>query len=126
MVIEKLPGILVEQKAIASSFLNRQVIVDVYLPRNVAAPSELSLLLINDGQDLSEMNFSRMLEQLLGANQIGPVLCVGVHAGKDRKNEYGTANKPDYMNRGAKAGAYSRFVLEELLPLIHADYRIEQ
>jgi predicted alpha/beta superfamily hydrolase len=32
--------------------------------------------------------------------------------------EYGTANKLDYMQRGAKSALYNRFILEELLPII--------
>ncbi len=44
---------------------------------------------------------------------------MGIHAGPDRKLEYGTAGIPDYAGRGARAGDYTRFVFEELFPLIH-------
>src|SRR5215208_7396318 len=126
MLTEDLSNLMVEQKAIASSFLKRYVIIDLYLPKNIIDPKNLSLLLINDGQDLAEMKFSAMLDQLLESNQIEPAICVGIHAGKDRKNEYGTAKVPDYAGRGAKAEAYHQFILEELLPFIHAQYAIEQ
>ncbi|HEX6334559.1 MAG TPA: alpha/beta hydrolase-fold protein [Flavisolibacter sp.] len=126
MLTEDLSHVIVEQKAIASAFLRRYVIIDLYLPKNIAEPSELSLLLINDGQDLDEMTFSAMINQLHAANGIRPLLCVGIHAGKDRKNEYGTSATTDFAGRGAKAAAYSRFVLEELLPFIHAQYAVEQ
>ncbi len=116
---------IVEQRAIPSRYLNRYVIVDLYLPRNIEVPGEMSLLLINDGQDLSEMSFSAMLNALLRSNQIQPLVCAGIHAGKDRKNEYGTAKVLDYEGRGARAGAYDRFLLEELLPFIHVEYAIE-
>ena len=126
MLIEELPGLVVEQRSIASTFLKRQVIVDCYLPKNIHSLNELSLLLINDGQDLPEMKFSTMLNQLLQANEIGPLLCIGIHAGKDRKNEFGTASILDYQGLGAKAKNYNQFILEELLPFIHIQFGIEQ
>lgn len=126
MLIEELPNLLVEQIAIASTSLKRQVIVDLYLPKNIADPTQLSLLLINDGQDLEEMKFSKMLDQLLDSAQIRPLLCAGIYAGKDRKNEYGTARILDYEGRGAKAARYNDFILNELMPLIHTRYGIEK
>lgn len=126
MLTADLLNLLVEQKAIASKFLKRYVIVDCYLPKNISVPNELSLLLINDGQDLEEMKFASMLNQLIKANEMKPLLCVGIHAGKDRKNEYGTAKILDYAGRGAKAEDYNQFILEELLPFIHAEYAIKK
>lgn len=126
MLTADLSNLIVEQKAIASKFLKRYVVVDCYLPKNISAPDKLSLLLINDGQDLEEMKFSSMLNQMIEANEIAPVLCVGIHANKDRKLEYGTATILDYAGRGSKASLYQKFVLEELLPFIHIQYGIEQ
>jgi len=126
MRVEELPCLLVEQKAIASRFLKRHVIIDCYVPRNISSLNHLSLLLINDGQDLEDMHFSAIVNQMLAANEIGPVLCVGIHAGKHRRSEYGTAKILDYQGRGAKAAAYNQFILEELLPFIHSQYGIEQ
>lgn len=126
MRIKGLSNLMVEQKTIASTFLERHVIIDCYLPKNRLSPSDLSLLLINDGQDLEEMHFASMLNQMLEANEITPVVCVGIHAGKDRRNEYGTAKILDYQGLGAKAQAYNQFVLQELLPFIHIQYGIEQ
>lgn len=126
MQIEDLSNLVVKQKAIASKFLKRYVIIDCYLPKNISSPADLSLLLINDGQDLGEMQFSIILDQLLKANEITPLLCVGIHASKNRKNEYGTANALDYQGLGAKATAYNQFILEELLPFIHMHYAVEQ
>ena len=126
MLTEDLPRLITEQKAIASRHLKRQVIVDLYLPKNITDPKDLSLLLINDGQDLPDMKFSQMLDQMLGSAQITPLLCVGIHASRDRKNEYGTAGEPDYEGRGAKSAQYESFILEELLPFVHLQYGIEQ
>ncbi|MGZ3937670.1 MAG: alpha/beta hydrolase [Flavisolibacter sp.] len=126
MQIEDLSNLAVEQLTIASKCLNRYVIIDCYLPKDVASPAALSLLLINDGQDLPDMRFSAMLNQMLEQNEIRPLLCVGIYAGKDRRNEYGTARVLDYEGRGAKAKAYNEFILDELLPFIHSHYGIEQ
>jgi len=125
MLIDDLSNILVEQKAIASNHLKRYVIVDVYLPKDIASPEQLNLLLINDGQDLPEMKFEALLNGLLASNQVQPLFCVGIHANKDRKNEYGTANVLDYEGRGAKAQAYQQFILEELLSFLHREYAIK-
>ena len=67
-----------------------------------------------------------MLSQMIGANEIQPILCVGIHAGKERRHEYGTARILDYEGLGVKAEAYNQFVLQELLPFIHVQYAVEQ
>src|SRR5215207_5300302 len=126
MLTEELSHLIVEQKAIASSHLKRPVLVDFYIPKDDVAPGQLSLLLINDGQNLDEVQFAALLDQLLASNQVQPLMVAGVHAGKDRKNEYGTARILDYEGRGKKALAHNQFVLEELLPFIHIQYGIEQ
>ncbi|MGC4038930.1 MAG: alpha/beta hydrolase-fold protein [Chitinophagaceae bacterium] len=118
------PGILAEKIFINSVFLQREVEVDFFLPKNVDNPSQLNLLLINDGQNLGEMNFQSVLENFYDANLIEPILCVGIYAGSERKMEYGVSSQPDYLGRGASAGLYSSFVLEELLPFIYKNYSI--
>ena len=125
MQTDDLSNILVEQRAIFSRFLKRYVIVDCYLPKNIAHPASLSLLLINDGQDLEDMHFTKILNGLLESSQIRPLLCVGIHANKYRKHEYGTAGEPDFAGRGDRAGLFQQFVLEELLPYLHTAYAIE-
>ncbi|MFL5740774.1 MAG: alpha/beta hydrolase [Flavisolibacter sp.] len=125
MVKMEYEKLVVEQKTIASEFLKRKVRVDFYLPRNISDPSSLSLLLINDGQNLEEMNFSLMVNQLMESAQIHPLFCVGIHAGKDRRNEYGTSGTLDYEGRGTTAQSYQNFILTELLPFIHTHYCIE-
>src|SRR4051812_15879076 len=124
-MVKMAPGLVVEQKQIASVCLKRTVTVDFYLPENID-PADLSLLLINDGQNLAEMNFTELLGGLIASQQITPVFCAGIHAGKDRKNEYGTAKVLDYEGRGVRAVAFQQFILTELLPLIHMEYRIER
>ncbi len=120
MSAEKTTNILVERNIITSVHLNRDVIVDFYLPPNTAQTSNLSLLLINDGQDLVTMNFGEILDELYETKQINDLLCVGIHCSKDRKNEYGTAKYLDYKGRGARAALYNQFIFEELMPFIRS------
>jgi enterochelin esterase-like enzyme len=127
MAMEKLTlnNILVEQNIIESKFLERNVQVDAYLPVNIKHPENLSLLLINDGQDLPKMPFDEMLDSLISDNLIEPIVCIGIHCGPDRKMEYGVAAEKDYKSRGAKAGLYTQFVLQELFPFIHKTYLLK-
>ena len=126
MVTVELKHYLVQQIAIASKYLNRQVIIDIYLPKAINNLANISLLLINDGQDLAEMDFSKIVDQLAEANMIEPLLCIGVHANKERKNEYGTACQTDFEGRGKYSAAYQRFLVEELIPFIHIELGLEQ
>lgn len=123
MLLEELSDILVEQRVIASHFLKRHVIMNVYRPRNEDVP--LSLLILNDGQNLDEMPFAPMLNGLLASGHIRPLFCVGLHCNRDRIEEYGTASTPDYAGRGKKAKAYQQFIVNELLPFLHTAYNIE-
>jgi enterochelin esterase-like enzyme len=124
MIMVKESRILVENLQVQSTHLARKVKVDCYLPTNVSAPEDLELLLINDGQDLERMGFKSLLAQLYDAHSIRPVLCVGIHAGPERRMEYGIAGEPDFKGRGAKAALYTRFILEELIPLIQETYHL--
>jgi enterochelin esterase-like enzyme len=117
-------SILTEHKAIESACLERHVKVDFYLPKNVERPGEMGLLLINDGQDMEKLGFEHILEKLYRHGAIQPLLCVGIHAGKDRKMEYGTASFTDFKGRGAKAAAYTSFIFDELLPFIKEEYNM--
>ncbi|HEY4155253.1 MAG TPA: alpha/beta hydrolase-fold protein, partial [Puia sp.] len=107
--------VLKKSVTIPSAALGRSVAVDFYLPPP-AGPGPVSVLLINDGQDLARMKFQPLLEQLYGSEAIRPLLCIGIHAGTQRKLEYGTAHAPDYRSRGIYAPRYTYFVIRELIP----------
>lgn len=124
MQLEKSTNVLVETAIIHSAPLEREVRVDFYLPTNISDPSSISLLLINDGQDLVTMGFEQMLSVLYHQGKIKPILCVGIHCGEDRKNEYGMLLSPDFKGRGAKAALYQQFLMEELLPHVYGTYNI--
>ena len=101
-----------------SSFLERTVLLDLYQPFDSLNASSLQVLLINDGQDLLTMEFSTMLGGMVSGNEIPPVVCIGIHAGKERLQEYGVIGQPDYKGRGAMAARYRDFLLQELIPSI--------
>ncbi|HET9824719.1 MAG TPA: alpha/beta hydrolase-fold protein [Chitinophagaceae bacterium] len=117
-----LSGILIENTVIHSRFLHREVKIDFFIPKNIIGHSQVSLLLINDGQNMKELGLKFILENSYLQNTITPLLCVGIHAGHERKMEYGTAIQADYLGRGAKAGLYTLFVLHELIPLIRRKF----
>jgi len=102
---------------VQSTFLSRQVKVDVYEKKATCPTSPVALLLINDGQDLPSMGFEEVLEKHV--HSFCRLICVGIHAGPERKQEYGVAGIPDFMQRGASARAYASFMLKELMPLLH-------
>jgi enterochelin esterase family protein len=120
----ELSCLVVERVLIYATALRRYVTVDFYLPKNIADPASLSLLLINDGQDLEKFSFDEMFNGMMDERKLEPLLCVGVHCGPDRKMEYGTAKVPDFKGRGAKAAAYDRFIRLQLLPFLHETYCI--
>lgn len=118
------PGILVDNNSIESEHLQREVKLDFYLPRLVTDPSHLNLLLINDGQNMEELGLEAMLEHAYAAQAIEPLVAVAIHAGEERKMEYGIAGHPDYLGRGARAGNYHAFILHEVLPFIRDTYNL--
>ena len=122
--MERSTAVLVESKAIFSEPLGRDVKLDFYLHTHVDQPENMSLLLINDGQDLVSMGFDKIIGPLYSNGQIKPLFCVGIHCGEDRKNEYGMAVGPDFKGRGAKGALYQQFIFEELLPFIFSEYKI--
>lgn len=101
-----------------SDYLEREVEIDIYQPRQIDLPDQLSLLLINDGQDLPKMPFDQVLDEVMQMGLCHQLVCVGIHCGPDRKLEYGTAYAQDFKGRGARAGLYTKFIFDELLPFI--------
>ncbi len=123
MQTETATGILVETVELPSAPLERTVRLTLYLPATGLAGFNGSLLLINDGQDLVTMEFDKMLGYLVQTNALKSLLCIGIHCGEDRKNEYGMIASPDFKGRGSKAGLYQQFIFEELLPWLYGHLR---
>ena len=117
-------AVSVKNDVFYSALLNRDVLIDFYYPAYFENFDNISLLLINDGQDLPVMPFANILSGIYENHSLQPLLCVGIHCGTDRKNEYGTAGQLNYRGQGAKAGDYTKFILQELLPYIQKAYSI--
>ena len=104
--------------------LRRTVHLTILLPPDYQSSNEnYPVLYLNDGQDLTRLHMTAVLDSLYQKRAIRPFVLVAIHAG-DRIQEYGTAAQADYLNRGSKAGFYTDFVLTELLPFIKKKYRI--
>jgi len=119
-------AIEMETHTLHSRHLHRDVQVDFFVPAIARTDPGPSLLLINDGQDMATMDFKAILSRLYSEDSLRPVLFTAIHAGKDRKQEYGTAGYPDYKNRGSKAGRYTYFIFEELMPFIRKHFGISE
>jgi enterochelin esterase-like enzyme len=104
------------RQSIVSKYLKRSVLFDIYTPGTLINTKDVNLLLINDGQDLSKMNFIQTVSDLSDVRGMNQLVSVGIHAGIERKQEYGVAGIPDYQQRGSKASDYSDFVILELIP----------
>ncbi|MEO6583810.1 MAG: alpha/beta hydrolase-fold protein, partial [Ferruginibacter sp.] len=119
----KASSLIMKRQLLFSSNLKREVVLDIYSPAHILNNSEVSLLLINDGQNLSEMSFEKMFDENI--DFITPLICVGIHCSDDRKNEYGTVDVLDFKGRGTKAAAYSNFIFEELLPFVRKTSKVD-
>lgn len=110
--------------SIDSEYLKRKVTVTLLMPDG--EPTEpLNLFLLNDGQEAQNLKLSDTLEVLYDAGLLKPVVVAAIHADGARLHEYGVAGKPDYKHRGAKAKAYTHFIIEELLPAIKKEIGVD-
>ena len=121
-VIIQPPIMQMGTSVVHSEYLERAVTINIYLPSKIQYLDQVSLVLFNDGQDLIKMSFDEIFSDLLASGSIEPIVCVGIHCGPERKMEYGTAYSADFNGRGAKAGLYSKFIFDELLPFIRKKY----
>ncbi|MBS1501766.1 MAG: esterase family protein [Bacteroidetes bacterium] len=111
--------------SINSEYLKRSVTVTLLTPGpEITEP--VNLLLLNDGQEAENLKLHETLEVLYEAGLLKPVAIAAIHAGADRIQEYGVAGKPDYKLRGSKAGAYTKFIINELLPAIKKQTGIDE
>jgi iron(III)-enterobactin esterase len=105
-----------------SKLLNRDVDVNLLLP-DLEEGRRYPLLLLNDGQDMSALRLKEQVENLVNEQVIEPIIVAGVVAG-DRLQEYGVANKKDYLKRGSRAKAYTQYITTELLPYLEYKYPV--
>ncbi len=110
------------EKTFYSAHLHRQVTLEVILPASYSNTTEsYGVLYMNDGQDLERLRMTEVIEKT--TSFLKAFILVAIHCG-ERIQEYGIASQPDYKQRGAKAGSYTMFVLEELMPYIQQQYRV--
>jgi enterochelin esterase-like enzyme len=106
--------------------LNRTVHYHVFKCGAINEGAPVNLLLLNDGQDTEHLKLRETLNKLANEHRIRPLIAVAIHANHDRLQEYGTAGRPDFKQRGAKAHAYTQFIKSELLPQLEQKTGIGQ
>jgi enterochelin esterase-like enzyme len=118
--------VTVRQEFLVSSHLDREVELSILLP--AGWESSLSVpypvLYLNDGQDLPRLHLVRTLNRLYAQGILQPFVLVAIHANEERMFEYGIAAQADYNGRGNKAAAYTRFVVDELLPFAQQAFKV--
>src|SRR5678809_943705 len=66
-------SVLVQNIVRHSTYLERDVLIDIYLPAINPDNKHVSLLIINDGQDLPKFHFDQMLGELYEQKEIEPI-----------------------------------------------------
>lgn len=96
----------------------------VYLPPGYHSSSRTyPVLYVNDGQDREALRLHQTLAHLFARKQIRPLIVVAIPTGDHRLQEYGTAIAPNAQGLGARAGQYSDFVTDELMPRVASQFR---
>jgi enterochelin esterase-like enzyme len=124
--VSHLKSYVVHAHHYTSEYLDRDVKVDIYMPQKLLPNTIMSLLVVNDGQDLPKMPFAPIIDDLYSNGEISPLMVVAIHCSEDRRLEYGTADVLDYMNRGSRAKYHRKFLLKELIPFIRREYYLPQ
>jgi hypothetical protein len=71
----------VEQYQLYSTYLSREVLFEVYRTNNSLEEGPVSLLLVNDGQDLLTMPFTELLQQVSSDHTLYPLMVVACYFG---------------------------------------------
>jgi enterochelin esterase-like enzyme len=88
--------------------------------------NEFPVLLMNDGQDFNAMALEKTLSASYTSRNIKPFIYVGIETNVQRIQEYGTSASADFKGRGKKAGDYSGFITEELIPFLKNEFRLSR
>lgn len=116
-----LPTVIKTTHQLKSVFLKRTIELEIFCPDHLLGNERVNLLLVNDGQELEQMGMEDMLNSLYEQWKIEPTVVIGIKAGSERLLEYGIANRPDFKKRGAKAQAYTDFIVQELMPYVQRE-----
>ena len=120
------PQVIVETLADFYSFnLGNTRSIEIYLPPDYHSATErlYKVLYVNDGQDMPGLRLKETLEKLYAKKRIERIIVVAIYASADRFNEYGTAGIPNARHLGRRASAYTRLLIEEVMPYVERRYR---
>jgi len=118
-----------------SRFLRNQRDLIVYLPPGYDEQSHrrYPVLYLHDGQNLfdratafggQDWNVHGAADHLIHTGAIEPLIIVGIYnAGKSRIHEYTPTKAPKLG--GGRADRYAKFLLQEVMPFIHQEYRAD-
>lgn len=107
-----------------SSFLKRKVIFRLVAPASYTeATHKFPVLLMNDGQDYTNMLLENILTTAYNTDKINPFIYVGIETNENRIHEYGTSSSADFKGRGSKASDYASFIIEEFIPFLQQEYK---
>jgi enterochelin esterase-like enzyme len=83
------------------------------------------VLYSNDGQALGVMDAATIMATEVLAGRMVPIIIVGIHSDTDwRGEEYALAGRQAMTVNGPGAAAFQQFVLDSVMPLIEARYRV--
>jgi enterochelin esterase-like enzyme len=126
MCPQKTDTIVSRELEILSVHLNRTVKITIYQRDEPAEITTPVLLLINDGQNMEELGLKDILALQPMDDLKHPLVAVAIHAGEQRRMEYGTAATLDYLGRGNLAQEYTLFIFEELLPFVRLQMQVPE
>jgi enterochelin esterase-like enzyme len=111
----------------ASAYLGNTRPLYIYLPPGYhAATQAYKTLYLNDGQDREALKLRETLATLYARQQIEPIVVVAIPTNEERLQEYGTAVAANSRGLGDKAADYGRFVVEEVMPYVKQNYRVQE
>jgi predicted alpha/beta superfamily hydrolase len=126
---------LIKHQQFPSRFLRNRRDLIVYLPPGYHAQPrrQYPVLYLHDGQNLfdgatsfipgMDWHVGHTADEWIRAGRVEPLIIVGIYnAGKQRLHEYTPTKMPRLG--GGRAGRYARFLIEEVSPFIHNNYRI--
>jgi S-formylglutathione hydrolase FrmB len=111
--------------------------IHVHLPPDYASSGKrrYPVLYVNDGQDWDAVGFDATLAQMYRDGAMRPVIVVAIDMPPDRMGAYGLSDRrarrslvgdTRYGPVGTIADAYSRWVVDQLVPHVDAHYRSQR
>jgi len=125
---------LIKHEQFPSRYLRNQRDLIVYLPPGYDAQPQrrFPVLYLHDGQNLfdgatsfipgMDWHVGQTADECIYDGRVEPLIIVGIYnAGKQRLREYTPTRAPRLG--GGSANRYAKFLLEEVLPFVNAQYR---